>query len=183
MGEKRPTTWKYEHGEVHLSSLPIAAGLLALNGAVLDSGGGWWYLGDDKTANRELLDRPGIRVIRTEWVPSQSHLARVSQVLLEDWIDRSPEGQGRHYQRGETAPIPQVVFHIRGFYESYRDGTRVLKPWQMADAEEWLLRAHQPGRFLVQVDIQNDWLNKLRNHIRDRYGMTHRRDMPRPWVQ
>jgi len=177
----RPRSYyRYEAGELRLADLPIAAGLWALDGAALDTAGGWWYPGPDRKAWQELIRREGVRVIRVEL--TGTHVEAVPTLLRQPWVDHSEAGMGRHYAAGEVAPMPTVVFHLRCSYETRNaGGATVRQSWVQTDAEDWLHRWHKPGNeFLVIPAVFNDRVNKLRNVIRDRHSMAQRLRMPEP---
>lgn len=179
MAEKLPN-WRYEHGEVWLSDLPIAAGLWALDGAAWDGNTRWYYPGEDRASWDSLL-RNGhdLKTLRVKVLGS--HTERVTTRLIQDWVDKSPEGQGKHYRAGETAPIPRAIFHLHCGYEERIGEARVYRNWTEAEAEEWLRRWHRQGNaFLVIGLVFNDRINKLRNLLRDEHGMGQRRQMPQP---
>lgn len=177
MAEKMPS-WKYSGGEVWIADLPIAAGLWALDGAAWDGAIGWMYPGADSRAWTEALrEHPQARVIRV--TVTGSHVERVPTTLLQDWVDKSPEGQGRHYAAGEVAPMPRAMFHLRCCYEELSGESRVRRVWTEPEAREWLVRWHQQGNaFLVIGNVYNDRANKLRNMLRDKHGMGQHRTMP-----
>lgn len=177
MAEKVPS-YRFENGQVWLADLPIAAGLWALDGAAWNGSTDWYYPGDDKAAWTALLkNRPELRVIRVRVVGS--HVERIPTRLIADWIDKSPDGQGRHYRAGEIAPIPKGMFHFKCGYEELAGEARAYRGWTKDEADEWLRRwSRQGNHFLVIGAVFNDRVNKLRNILRDEHGMGQRRSMP-----
>lgn len=180
MAEKMPK-WTFVDGEVRLSDLAIAAGLWALDGAAWAGEGRWAYPGPDKTAWDKLIaSTPGLKLLRVGL--TGSHVEAIEKRLLSDWVDKSPEGQGKHYRAGEFAPMPQCVFHLRcGYSWRVGDGGMTSRGWTEAEAREWLLRWHAGGNaFLVIPAVFDDKINKLRNVMRDKHGMALHRTMPAP---
>lgn len=170
MAEKSPD-WNYTAGEVRLHDLPIAAGLLGLNGAAHDGAGQWYYPGEDRAAWSEFVGRNGVRLIKTQLVGS--HAEPVKSIVKAEWTDET----GKRYRPGDIAPIPKVWFHVEGFYGTQTPaGAKTWTPWSEAEARQWLLRWHRPSNaFLVIPAVFNDQVNKLRNHIRDNYGALSRK--------
>lgn len=179
MAEKTPVS-KYVGGEVHISDLPIAAGLWALDGAAWNGYAGWFYPGADRAAWDTLLrGNPTLKVLRV--TVTGSHVERIPTRLLQDWVDKSPEAQGKHYRAGEIAPMPRGVFHIKGGYEELSGESRVYRQWTEAESREWITRWFKQGNaFLVIGSVYNDRVNKLRNLLRDNHGMGQKRQMPAP---